>query len=68
MHRDGASRPPIHFVPLERVRMEPHELRTACGALVGWADWSTKLAVVSCARCLAVWRGERLADPAAARH
>jgi hypothetical protein len=63
MHRNGATRPAIHFVPPERVRMEPHELRTACGASVGWADWSTNLAVVSCPRCLAVCNAEQLLDP-----
>ncbi|HET9596553.1 MAG TPA: hypothetical protein VFP65_13275 [Anaeromyxobacteraceae bacterium] len=65
MHRDGGSRPAIHFVPPERVRMEPNELHTACGEAAGWADWSTKLAMVSCPRCLAACRSERAAESAA---
>jgi hypothetical protein len=42
----------IHYVPPERIRMEPHDLLTACGTWSRGTDWSTNLRVVSCARCL----------------
>ena len=60
----------IHFVPLERVRMEPDELLTACGTWSRGTDWSTNPRVVSCARCLAAFarrgppRAERAPAPA----
>jgi len=44
----------IHFIPPERVPMEPHELLTACGTWSRGTDWSTNPRVVSCPLCLAL--------------
>lgn len=60
----------IHFVPPERVRMEPDELLTACGTWSRGTDWSTQPRVVTCAGCLALFarrdaaRVERAGTPA----